>query len=172
MAYFLPQAQCEALRANSSSKTHRSLSAAISDSRGSRWILSCFSTLIDCCCTYLYLMHQMAAFTKNHQRRSQLQPDRRGPELRSGPQVSPGARPHQHLEVESIDQLLISVQSPWAMEPGGPPTGYNIVMNLAAPPPCWPPSQGAQKTPVIHDHVLSIHWTPNLKRSNLNYKWD
>ena len=46
-------------------------------------------------------------------------------------------------------QLLISVQSPWAMKPGGPPPGYNIVVNLAAPPLCWPPSQGAQTLPKL-----------------------
>ena len=60
-------------------------------------------------------------------------------------------------------QLLITSgggeNSPTRTVPGGPPLGYNIVVNLAAPPPCWPPSQGTHQTyatHATHGHLLSV----------------
>jgi hypothetical protein len=143
MASFLPQAQYEALI--HAAKLQFEIPPVRPD---------CLVTSIFCCCpldnlTNTYFKIKVTAFNKNASAAIAAAAAQAGcsakldmVELATG---SGGSWVDQNGS-----QLLVGHRN----VPGGPPLGYNIVVNLASPPSYWPLSQGTQLAPVTPGHLL------------------
>jgi len=157
MASFLPQAQYEGLI--HAAKLQFEKPPVRHFCVGCCAMYSCLFTRGVCFCRILYFRHKVTAFNKDA-----------SAVIAAAAAQAGGSTKLDMFQLASeygegwVDQngspLFITLgggeNSPTRTVPGGPPLGYNIVVNLGAPRPCWPPSHRTQPTPATHGRLLSV----------------
>jgi hypothetical protein len=140
MASFLPEAQYEALI---HAVKQQFENPPVSDvCVGSCSMLSCLLTGGVCFCPILYLKRKVDAFNKEASAAIATAVVQTGCSAKLDKVQIVSAFGGYWVDQNGLQLLLTSGKS---TRTGGPPLGYNIVVNLAAPPPYWSPSQGTQQ---------------------------